>query len=191
MCFICLLFVTSQSVFCVFSNFVFTAANNYCQAAACECDRAAALCFAWTKHNPEHHNLDKRLCIKWVNQQNTQERTLDFSLKFNFFMIFKQNLIKRSSILWFDFSLNQKQEVRLSVWISTSLCPHVCRASVAEVTAELISPSSHSLLWFILFYQLKEQFTWKYKSSHYLLPPCWWKVRCIWGLKHKIHHKIL
>uniref|UniRef100_A0A671U3T0 Phospholipase A2 n=1 Tax=Sparus aurata TaxID=8175 RepID=A0A671U3T0_SPAAU len=41
-----------------------SAFNGKCQAAACECDRAAALCFARAKYNPKHHNLDQRLCKK-------------------------------------------------------------------------------------------------------------------------------
>ncbi|XP_030272159.1 phospholipase A2-like isoform X1 [Sparus aurata] len=35
-----------------------SATNDCCKAAACECDRKAALCLAWTRHNPEHKNLD-------------------------------------------------------------------------------------------------------------------------------------
>uniref|UniRef100_A0A671U8R3 Phospholipase A2 n=1 Tax=Sparus aurata TaxID=8175 RepID=A0A671U8R3_SPAAU len=56
------MFVTSQSVLCVFS--VSTASNNNCQAAACECDRAAALCFTRAKYNPEHKYMDPKLCKK-------------------------------------------------------------------------------------------------------------------------------
>ena len=82
-----LVFVTSQSVLCVFSNSVSTVFSNYCKRAACECDRAAALCFARSRYNPRHKNLNQRFCRKWVNRQNRQERMLDFSLKFNFFMI--------------------------------------------------------------------------------------------------------
>ncbi|XP_073322474.1 phospholipase A2-like [Pagrus major] len=41
-----------------------SATNNKCQKAACECDRAAAHCFARVKYNPEHKNLDQKLCEK-------------------------------------------------------------------------------------------------------------------------------
>ena len=70
---ICLVLITSQSVFCVFSNSVSTAFNDNCKAAACECDREAALCFARTEYNFQNKGLNKRFCWKWVNQQNTRE----------------------------------------------------------------------------------------------------------------------
>ncbi|XP_030272155.1 phospholipase A2-like [Sparus aurata] len=41
-----------------------SASNNYCRRAACECDRKAALCFARSKHNPRHKNLDQTRCRK-------------------------------------------------------------------------------------------------------------------------------
>ena len=58
-----LIYLVSQAVLCVFS--VFTAPNNKCEAAACECDRAAALCFTTTKnkYNPKQF-LDQRCCKK-------------------------------------------------------------------------------------------------------------------------------
>ncbi|XP_030272156.1 phospholipase A2-like [Sparus aurata] len=41
-----------------------SASNNYCKRAACECDRKAALCFAQSRHNPRHKNLDQTRCRK-------------------------------------------------------------------------------------------------------------------------------
>ena len=66
-----------------------TASNNYCRRAACECDRAAALCFARSRHNPRHKNLDQTRCQKWVHQQNKREN-IGFLKK----KCFQQNLIQ-------------------------------------------------------------------------------------------------
>ncbi|XP_030594339.1 phospholipase A2, minor isoenzyme-like [Archocentrus centrarchus] len=41
-----------------------SATNNKCQAAVCECDRAAAHCFAQNTYNPENKNLDPKVhCV--------------------------------------------------------------------------------------------------------------------------------
>uniref|UniRef100_A0A671X8K3 Phospholipase A2 n=1 Tax=Sparus aurata TaxID=8175 RepID=A0A671X8K3_SPAAU len=39
-----------------------SASNNYCKAAACECDREAALCFARTDYNLQNKGVNKRFC---------------------------------------------------------------------------------------------------------------------------------
>lgn len=42
----------------------FTAINDKCEAAVCECDRAAAHCFAQHPYNPEYKNLDSEVhCV--------------------------------------------------------------------------------------------------------------------------------
>ncbi|KAF3696090.1 Phospholipase A2, major isoenzyme [Channa argus] len=41
-----------------------SATNNKCQAAVCECDRAAAHCFARSPYNPENKDLDLKVhCV--------------------------------------------------------------------------------------------------------------------------------
>ncbi|KAK2837618.1 hypothetical protein Q5P01_014830 [Channa striata] len=41
-----------------------SATNNKCQAAVCECDRAAANCFARATYNPENKDLDTKVhCV--------------------------------------------------------------------------------------------------------------------------------
>ncbi|XP_017270068.1 phospholipase A2-like [Kryptolebias marmoratus] len=37
--------------------------NDVCQAAACECDREAAYCFAQSPYNPEYVDLDHAVCV--------------------------------------------------------------------------------------------------------------------------------
>ncbi|XP_030273878.1 phospholipase A2-like [Sparus aurata] len=59
-----LLFFVYYQYSCAGGQPTCSATNDYCQAAACECDRAAALCFTQAKYNPEHKNLDERFCKK-------------------------------------------------------------------------------------------------------------------------------
>lgn len=48
---------------CCDSPVLFAATNNKCEAAVCECDRAAAHCFAEHPYNPEYKNLGPEHCL--------------------------------------------------------------------------------------------------------------------------------
>ncbi|XP_049624149.1 phospholipase A2-like [Suncus etruscus] len=60
-------YYTAYSYSCVGSNITCFKKNKPCADFICECDRAAAMCFAKAPYNKENMNLDKEKHCVWLN----------------------------------------------------------------------------------------------------------------------------